>query len=382
MNECEETPYVCTQLCENRPGSFTCKCANGYEKSSPDSRLCKLVGERTEAYLIFTNSYYVRNISLTSNNYNLVKDGFIGATGISFDYNQSYIYVGDASANRIYRLRPHNTTVVANMETIISDQVGSVNGIAVDWVGRKLYYLISMQPKLMVSELNGHHRATLLDYKVLHEPMSIVVDPTVGYIFFTDWKYPAYIGRVGMDGKNFTKIVTNDIGSPVGLTIDTITKRIFWSDTHLKRIEFCNYDGSGRYVPISIDQTVYPFALAFYDGLIYWSDRGTDSVFSADALNGSNKMVLREGTLHSVAHMSIYHYSLQPPKENPCGLNNGGCSHLCLLSAGLNNYTCICPDGFLLSTDGKTCQANCSSVQFRCGQPDERCIPFYWRCGK
>jgi low density lipoprotein-related protein 2 len=382
INECEETPYVCSQLCENRPGSYMCKCATGYEKSTPDSRLCKLIGEKSEAYLLFSNNYYVRNISLTSNNYNLVKDGFVGATGVSYDYNQSYIYVADAAGNKIYRLRPHNTTTAAETEVIINDQLGGVSGITVDWVGRKLYYLLSTQLRLIVSELNGHYRSTLLDSKVLHEPMSIVVDPTAGYVFFTDWKYPAYIGRIGTDGKNFTKIITTDIGSPVGLAIDFMTKRIFWTDIHLKRIEFSKYDGTGRYVPITIDQAVFPYSLAFFDGLIYWSDRSSESIYSADALNGSNKTVVREGTIHSVSQMTIYHYSLQPERENPCGGNNGGCSHLCLISNGGSNYTCVCPDGFLLSFDGKTCQANCSMVQFRCGQPDERCVPFYWRCGK
>ena len=30
---------------------------------------------------------------------------------------------------------------------------------------------------------------------------------------------------------------------------------------------------------------------------------------------------------------------------NPCGSNNGGCSHLCLLSTEPGGRTCACPDG-------------------------------------
>lgn len=31
---------------------------------------------------------------------------------------------------------------------------------------------------------------------------------------------------------------------------------------------------------------------------------------------------------------------------NPCASNNGGCSHLCLLSTAPGGHTCACPDGY------------------------------------
>jgi hypothetical protein len=102
--------------------------------------------------------------------------------------------------------------------------------------------------KLHVCELNGHSKAVLLNESVLQEATQLVVDPFAGYLFFTDWHYPPFIGRIGLDGKNFTKIVTQDLGNPVGLTIDIVTKRIWWTDTHLKRIEFSNYNGRSRFV--------------------------------------------------------------------------------------------------------------------------------------
>jgi hypothetical protein len=86
--------------------------------------------------------------------------------------------------------------------------------------------------------------------------------------------------------------------------------------------------------------------------------------------------------------MTVYHYSLQQStaniRPNPCdgnrALPNGGCSHLCLLNAQ-QGYTCACPSLFTLADDGRTCVANCSAQwHFRCGPPDERCVPFYYRC--
>ena len=41
--------------------------------------------------------------------------------------------------------------------------------------------------------------------------------------------------------------------------------------------------------------------------------------------------------------------------DNPCGTDNGGCSHLCLMSPSERHFRCACPTGVLLLADGKTC---------------------------
>ena len=68
------------------------------------------------------------------------------------------------------------------------------------------------------------------------------------------------------------------------------------------------------------------------------------------------------------------------PAINPCGDNNGGCSHLCLISGGGRSYSCACPEFFVLSSDGRKCIANCSQSQFRCGDTDDKCISILWKC--
>lgn len=47
----------------------------------------------------------------------------------------------------------------------------------------------------------------------------------------------------------------------------------------------------------------------------------------------------------------------------PCSVNNAGCSHTCLSTMG--RVFCLCPDGFILEDDWKTCQGN------------RICLPFF-----
>lgn len=41
--------------------------------------------------------------------------------------------------------------------------------------------------------------------------------------------------------------------------------------------------------------------------------------------------------------------------RSPCAVNNGGCSHLCLLAPPPKGSSCACPTGINLQKDGKTC---------------------------
>jgi len=47
----------------------------------------------------------------------------------------------------------------------------------------------------------------------------------------------------------------------------------------------------------------------------------------------------------------------------PCSVNNAGCSHTCLSTMG--RVFCLCPDGFMLEDDWKTCQGNWTPANAR-----------------
>lgn len=55
--------------------------------------------------------------------------------------------------------------------------------------------------------------------------------------------------------------------------------------------------------------------------------------------------------------IKVLHPLRQPTGVNPCGGNNGGCSHMCLISRKNNrrSFSCQCPNGMYIQSNKKTC---------------------------
>jgi len=68
---------------------------------------------------------------------------------------------------------------VAATEYIVSVEIDSPDGIAVDWIGRNLYWTDKGMDRIEMSRLNGSSRRTLI-VDGLQEPRAIVVDPFEG----------------------------------------------------------------------------------------------------------------------------------------------------------------------------------------------------------
>ncbi|KAG8233637.1 hypothetical protein J437_LFUL001048, partial [Ladona fulva] len=98
----------------------------------------------------------------------------------------------------------------------------------------------------------------------------------------------------------------------------------------------------------------HPFAIALFENYVYWTDWRTNSVIRASKWNGSDVTVIQR-TLTQPFDIQILHPSRQPKGvSNPCGTDNGNCSHLCLINVN-KTYKCDCPHVMRLSADGKTC---------------------------
>ncbi|KAK2724586.1 hypothetical protein QYM36_001171, partial [Artemia franciscana] len=381
INECVETPWVCSQRCHNLPGSYACKCDERFYEREGDGRTCKRKDLSIKPWLLFTNKYYVRNMSLDASEYYVAHENLQNVVALDFDVKEQRLYFADVSAKTIYRSFINGS---GEKEAIIRHDTLGLEGIAVDWVGRKIYWLDRHSRRLEVAELDGRNRKILYS-KDVTDPRAIVVHPAKGWLFYSTWQLQAYIGRVGLDGSNFTRIASyeNNLAWPNALTIDYFTDRLYWADAHLDYIAFSDLDGRNRrIVTKDVMHVPHVFALSIFDDEVYWSDWNTKSLSRANKFNGSEYQVIRN-TTHRPFDIHIYHPLRQLPMDNPCGTNNGGCESLCLISPrkdGKIGFKCACPINFYLASDGKGCIANCTAAQHRCGGPENRCIPNYWKC--
>ena len=115
---------------------------------------------------------------------------------------------------------------------MLASQNEGVEGLAVDWAAKNLYYIDSRKGTLNVlSTRNVTYRRILL--KNLKRPRAIVIHPNQGYIFFSEWDRPANISRAHADGSNLVVFKNLTLGWPNGLAIDFSKDRLYWYVLHV-----------------------------------------------------------------------------------------------------------------------------------------------------
>ncbi|XP_009574253.1 PREDICTED: low-density lipoprotein receptor-related protein 5 [Fulmarus glacialis] len=182
------------------------------------------------------------------------------------------------------------------------------------------------------------------------------------YMYWTDWGETPRIERAGMDSSTRKIIVDSDIYWPNGLTIDLDEQKLYWADAKLSFIHRANLDGSFRQKVVEGSLT-HPFALTLSGDTLYWTDWQTRSIHACNKRTGEKRREILSA-LYSPMDIQVLSPDRQPYFHTPCEENNGGCSHLCLLSPRDPFYSCACPTGVQLEDDGRTCKSALESSPF------------------
>ena len=96
-----------------------------------------------------------------------------------------------------------------------------VEGLAVDWIGENLYWIVSDWDQIEVCDLGsdggGTNRRTVVSGG-MESPRSLALDPRVGLLFWTDWDTAApRIESCDMSGRVWTS-ESKQVNSNVVLT--------------------------------------------------------------------------------------------------------------------------------------------------------------------
>uniref|UniRef100_A0A8C5PHU3 EGF-like domain-containing protein n=1 Tax=Leptobrachium leishanense TaxID=445787 RepID=A0A8C5PHU3_9ANUR len=357
IDECEN-PNTCSQICFNYKGSYKCECYEGYVMDSV-SKTCKVEGQ--SPYLIFTNRHELRQIDLVHRDYTRLASQLKNVVSLDVEVTSRKVYWCDLFYRRIYSAPLDRAGDPAEHVVLINTQIHSPEGLAVDWVHKNIYWTDSGNKTISVATTDGCKRKTLFT-RDLNEPRAITLDPTEGFMFWSDWGEPAKIEKAGLNGGDRQILVSDDIEWPNGITLDLLARRLYWVDSKLHTLSSVDFNGANRKLLIfSEHELSHPFGLAVFEDKVFWTDLENEAIFIANRLTGQGISVLTDN-LNNPHDIVVVHQRKQPRAADACNegpVPYGGCEFLCLpapqISAHSPKYTCACPDGVELGPDMRSC---------------------------
>ena len=317
-NPCSNNNGGCQHMCiiTNTGASlgFRCACNIGF-RLKRDERTCDVVTE----FLMYSQQRFIKGKVL-----NPVIEGFSDAmlpvvsrrarfVGLDFDARDQHIYYSDVLQDVIYRVHRNGTS----REIVLASQNEGVEGLAVDWASKNLYYIDSRKGTLNVlSTRNVTYRRTLL--KNLKRPRAIVVHPNKGYIFFSEWDRPANISRSSTDGNNLTVFKNLTLGWPNGLSIDFQQDRLYWCDALLDHVQHSNLDGTDVKT-VNSRLIRHPFSIVIHKDFMYITDWRLDAIIKLHKLTGDlEETLIREPQTNRLYGVKVNLLNRKKKVFSPC----------------------------------------------------------------
>ncbi|KAK7933606.1 hypothetical protein WMY93_004502 [Mugilogobius chulae] len=248
LDECEAKTPVCSHICRNSVGSFSCDCHPGYVLEA-DKRHCKITGEPFLLASIL-NELFV--LGLRSGSVDVLSSSSKKAIlSVDYDWRERRVYWDSLDSDSIRWSSLDQKTTGTFITGIRADSV------AVDWLGRNLYWIDGVKSQIFAVQLQPDTHTSpdftaILDEN-LDQPRSLALLPQKGLMFWTEIGSTVKIERAGMDG----------------------SERRPWSPLVLQ-----------------MKDTNDPFSLAVFNDMLYWSDTKRRVVQGAQKLTGKNRLVL------------------------------------------------------------------------------------------
>ena len=317
--------------------------------------------------------------------------GLTRPTTLDFHFAENAVYFSDSQTYKIQRATILGEKII--METLISEGLNKVEGLAVDWIGGNLYWSDEGLQAIFTSPLSTPSlRRTLFQGNMSH-PRALALHPAKGLIFWSNWasveeqsEASGTISLAWLTGQGRRELVTTDLHWPNGLTLDMTRDMIYWCDTWAGRIESQGYDDSHpvprRVVYNSLPLASRPYGLTLLENTLFWTQYTAGTLVSLELTTNTTTVLRKENP--QLFEVKAFSSSRQPVSRSPCSELH--CAELCLLSPG--GAQCACRDGHLLADDEKRCTPDiewraadaCGPDRFQCGSGELRCLARQFVC--
>ncbi|KAK7069706.1 Low-density lipoprotein receptor-related protein 1B, partial [Halocaridina rubra] len=362
--------HICIPLWKDGRPVASCRCQPGHMLGPGGS----CVARTLQSFLIYAKGRpgMIKGVSLDepgSSEVMVPITSLTRPTTLDYDVRTQFIYYADIQRFVIERQSLDGT----KREPVITSAVLNVEGLAVDWMGRNIYW--TDERKML---LHGN----------LTNARSIVLNPAEGYMYWTVWQFTVgdegLIERAWMDGTNREPFVTSGLQWPNGLTVDFGNRHLYWCDGYHNVIERINLDGTGREVMLRDDVLNPPYGLAYHDGFIYWSEFQNGTIKRVRLGTGETPEELRVENPY-IFELKVFTNTSQSD-SNECTNGSLQCQDVCLATP--NGPLCACAMGFEVDIQNAhmcspiknfTQPSLCSKDQFQC-QKNLRCIDKRYLC--
>ncbi|CAI2303826.1 unnamed protein product [Caenorhabditis sp. 36 PRJEB53466] len=370
----------CSHFCvDRRDIGHQCFCAPGYILAD-NGKDCRR-NDTIEPEILMVYGHRLKLFTIDGHAKATLLSNLTNGVALDYDVKSDLIYWTDVTHNgnkagiTSMSNQPNTYRIISSLPT------KGIDGIAVDWLGRNIYYTDRNHDAIAVSDMKGRFNKILLKGSPLNDPRAIVLDPLHALLFWTDWGTSAHVGRMNMDGSDVQVILQDrTIRWPNALAVDAPAQRLYFGDAHRDYIASCNYDGTKRRMVLR-NSVRHIFALAIFEDFLYWSDWHNHTIERIHKITGNQRKVLIQDKQYRPMGFKIVHPSLQSlgslkTAKHPCS-QPARCDNLCIPAKTPDDFTCMCAQGF--RAEGRSCKSECKPNDFVCTKT-YKCIAPWWRC--